>query len=414
MSSQRKAIALNTTSYYLINFSDYIISLILLPFLARTILIEGVGILGLAQTLGIVCVLIMEFGFSLSATREIASSDNNENHSLVVSRVISSKIFLILPCLALCLLTFIFLPTFNDKPQLIILTFISAVFNGFTPLWFFQGIQKVFPFAILKVAFRLLSIFPLLAFVRSPSDIWIVLFSQSVASFFICLISLKWLFSKTSFTFVKLKNVKRFLSKDWHTFSITIVPPLCTMLVFYYLSLKLPIESIGLINSAERIFKACISLFGPLGQVIYPFIVSELSHDRLKATYQTIKAFWLYLILGLLISLTVYAFSDPFINWYLGDDFRDSAKILQLFALSIPVVKVSHILGRQWMLSIKLDNVVNMAVIFSGLVLFVALFISINFSQIFSFPISYLTSEIFLMLFFVFYLHFKKLGFWNN
>ena len=106
MSSQRKAIALNTTSYYLINFSDYIISLILLPFLARTILIEGVGILGLAQTLGIVCVLIMEFGFSLSATREIASSDNNENHSLVVSRVISSKIFLILPCLALCLLTF--------------------------------------------------------------------------------------------------------------------------------------------------------------------------------------------------------------------------------------------------------------------------------------------------------------------
>ena len=62
------------------------------------------------------------------------------------------------------------------------------------------------------------------------------------------------------------------------------------MLVFTT-GLKLPIESIGLINSAERIFKACISLFGPLGQVIYPFIVSELSHDRLKATYQTIKHF---------------------------------------------------------------------------------------------------------------------------
>ena len=81
-------------------------------------------------------------------------------------------------------------------------------------------------------------------------------------------------------------------------------------------------------------------------------------------------------------------FSDPFINWYLGDDFRDSAKILQLFAPAYQWLKVSHILGRQWMLSIKLDNVVNMAVIFSGLVLFVALFISINFSQIFSFPIS--------------------------
>ena len=140
MSSQSNSV--KYTSYYLINFSDYIISLILLPFLARTILIEGVGILGLAQTLGIVCMLIMEFGFLLSATREIASSDNNENHSLVVSRVISSKIFLILPCLALCLLTFIFLPTFNDKPQLIILTFISAVFNGFTPLWFFGAFKR--------------------------------------------------------------------------------------------------------------------------------------------------------------------------------------------------------------------------------------------------------------------------------
>ena len=84
MSRLKHPLLLNTSSYYLINFSDYFLSLIILPFLARTISMEGIGLLGLVNTLGVVCLLVMEYGFSLSATREIASNNDNKNISLLV------------------------------------------------------------------------------------------------------------------------------------------------------------------------------------------------------------------------------------------------------------------------------------------------------------------------------------------
>ena len=60
MQKLKHPIFLNSLAFYLVNLSDYFISLILLPFLARTILVEGIGIMGLASILGAVCVLIME------------------------------------------------------------------------------------------------------------------------------------------------------------------------------------------------------------------------------------------------------------------------------------------------------------------------------------------------------------------
>ena len=115
MLKSNKLVFFNTASYYIINFSDYFISLIILPILARTITIEGIGVLGIANTLGIVCLLLMEYGFSLSATRDIASKNSYRNINFVASRVLLIRSMLIIPCVLICLLSFFFLPIFSFK-----------------------------------------------------------------------------------------------------------------------------------------------------------------------------------------------------------------------------------------------------------------------------------------------------------
>ena len=102
VNAMRHPLFSNTVSFYFINFSDYIIIMIILPFLTRTILPEGIGILGLAQALGIVCLLIMEYGFSLSATRDVAGSSDHDQLSLVVSRVMGVKVSLSIICIFIC------------------------------------------------------------------------------------------------------------------------------------------------------------------------------------------------------------------------------------------------------------------------------------------------------------------------
>ena len=99
----RHPIFINSIAFYLVNLSDYVISIALLPFLARTVLAEGIGVMGLASTLGVVCVLIMEYGFSLSATREIALKNSQNN--FILSKVYCAKLILIIPCIIICLLS---------------------------------------------------------------------------------------------------------------------------------------------------------------------------------------------------------------------------------------------------------------------------------------------------------------------
>ena len=414
MSRLKHPLLLNTSSYYLINFSDYFLSLIILPFLARTISMEGIGLLGLINTLGVVCLLVMEYGFSLSATREIASNNDNKNISLLVSRVLITKLILIIPCFIISICSFLFVPIFDKYQSLIILTLIISILNGVTPIWFFQGIQKIYPFAMLKISIRIISIVPIFLMVRSVNDIWIVLFFQCMASLLTCLISLFWLFKKVRFVSVSFKDIANSLINGWHTFSLTIITPLFTMFAFYWLSSKLSIESMGLLNSAERIFKAIISIFGPIGQAIYPFLISQLSKDKMRAILQTRQLFWVYLAVSISTSSIIIIVANPLIKWYLGQVFLESAKILQVFALSIPIIKISHILGRQWMLSIKLDKVVNIAVIFSNIVLFIFLTSFYNDYKLFSFPLSLLIAESSLLLFYMIYLQYYKLGFWNS
>tara|TARA_Y100000741_G_scaffold92303_1_gene68442 strand:- start:18313 stop:19461 length:1149 start_codon:yes stop_codon:yes gene_type:complete len=375
---------------------------------------EGIGLLGLANTLGVVCLLVMEYGFSLSATREIASNNDNKNISLLVSRVLITKLILIIPCFIISICSFLIVPIFDKYQLLIMLTLIISILNGLTPVWYFQGIQKIYPFALLKISIRIISIIPIFFMVRSVNDIWIVLFFQCISSLLICLISLSWLLKKVKFVSVGFKDITNSLINGWHTFSLTIIPPLFTMFAFFWLSSKLSIESIGLLNSAERIFKAIISIFGPIGQAIYPFLISQLSKDKMRAIIQTRQVFWLYLFISISTSSIIIIVANPFIKWYLGQAFLESAKILQVFALSIPIIKISHILGRQWMLSIKLDKIVNIAIILSNLVLFIILTSFHSYYKVFSFPLSLLIAESLLLLFYIIYLQYYKLGFWNS
>ncbi len=412
MQKLKHPIFLNSIAFYLVNLSDYFISLILLPFLARTILVEGIGIMGLASILGVVCALVMEYGFSLSATREIAMK--NKKNNFIVSKVYCTKVILTIPCIIICSFSAFILPVFQKYSLIVFLTLSSSILSGFTPLWYFQGIQKVLPFAILKISLRIVTTIPVFFFVKSINDIWLVFFFQTISSFAICLISSIWIFKKVRINFISRDELIKSLYESWNTFSLSVIPPFCSMIVLFWLSTKVSIESIGLLNSADRIFKALISIFGPLGQAIYPFLISQLSVNRAKAIYQTKTVFYLYIVLGLIMSVMTIVFSDRFIEFYLGKDFIESSAILKIFALSIPIIKLSHILGRQWMLSIKLDMIVNRLIIFSSMLLLIITYTTFEKYQILSFPISLFLAELFLLISYFIYLHNKKIGFWNK
>ena len=77
------------------------------------------------------------------------------------------------------------IPVFKLNILYLYLVLIGAIFQGMTPIWFFQGIEEMKVLALSKIFFRLIGFIVIVCFIDSPEDGWIVLSSFSISSLFI-------------------------------------------------------------------------------------------------------------------------------------------------------------------------------------------------------------------------------------
>ena len=68
---------------------------------------------------------------------------------------------------------------FNNNPHYVAIVVLGAIFQGISPSWYFQGIEKMKIIALSKLFFRLISFIIIIFYVKSSSDGWIVLASFS-------------------------------------------------------------------------------------------------------------------------------------------------------------------------------------------------------------------------------------------
>ena len=194
LSKIRHPLVANSFYLYVAHFADYLLALIILPFIARVLGPEELGYVGLAQTFGIFILLIMEFGFPLTATRKVAREKNNpKNIKVLMGQVFSFKLFLIPVILILSTIVILIVPIFRENPHYVFIVVIGSIFQGMAPTWYFQGIEKLSTVAFSKTIFRLLGFSLIFLFVRSDQDGWIILLGYMISSVCICLYLFKYM-----------------------------------------------------------------------------------------------------------------------------------------------------------------------------------------------------------------------------
>ncbi|MFQ6610709.1 MAG: oligosaccharide flippase family protein, partial [Fidelibacterota bacterium] len=293
----RHPLAVNTFSFYIISFSDYLLALLITPYLARVLLPAGLGELGLAQTLGIFLLLVLEYGFSLTATRDVARHRGDDSRlSGTVIRVYLAKLWLILAAVGVTGITVVTVPVFSEHPVYAWLACAAAVGNGLTPLWYFQGREKVSLFAVIKVLLRAVGLISLFFLVKSPEQVWIVLAVHAVTALITAILTSIWVFRETTIVKTKLAEVFSTLWRGRHAFYLTIIPTAFSMISLFMLSSFVDLSQVGFFNGADRIQKAVISGFSPLGLALFPHLVARLSNAPLEAKHLVTKAFKLYSI----------------------------------------------------------------------------------------------------------------------
>lgn len=156
---------------YIIQFANYIVPLISLPYLTKVLTLSGMGKLGLAQSLFSIIQAFIDFGFTYTASRNVSINldDEVEVRKIYTNvQFIRFSIFLSISLIGGCVLFFIDL-NYEDK-ILYFIAIISTFSVLLTPLWIFNGISKNSVISKFLIVFKFITLILLFLLVHAPDD----------------------------------------------------------------------------------------------------------------------------------------------------------------------------------------------------------------------------------------------------
>ena len=175
MSEAKRNLLENFLSLGALQIVGYIIPLINLPYLSRILGVEKFGLVFFAFAFMQYFIMLTDYGFGLSATREIAINRHNSNN---ISNIFSAVTFikfclLIISFLVLCIMI-IFIPKLHQNWLIFILSFLMVVGNAIYPVWFFQGMERMKYITFLNILAKIIFLVLIFIFVKKESDYIIV------------------------------------------------------------------------------------------------------------------------------------------------------------------------------------------------------------------------------------------------
>jgi PST family polysaccharide transporter len=373
----------NALALYIVQFAEYVLPMITIPYLARVLHPSGWGMVVYAQNFSGWMILVLEYGFGFSATREIARQrDDPGRHAEVAQGVVGANILLLIPSILIAVLARFTVPAFRDHPWYLWLALVIAATQGFRPFWYFQGIEKMtFP-AWLNVAGRLGVAIGIFTFVRSPDQGWEVLAMQAFMGSVVTLVIAAGMYQKIPFRMPALAPSIAAFKAGWTIFLSRSAVSLYTMANTLILGLFVASAGVAFYGGAERIVLAVVGLMAPITQALYPRMIHLAANNRERATEAIQKGLIFFAALGLLAGAALII-AAPWVIRILGPDYRPAIGVLRVASLILPLVAVSNILGLQWMLPFGMDKEFNRISIYAGVLnVVLAIFLSRRFGPI--------------------------------
>lgn len=352
---EKKRLASNIFSLGLLQGASYILPLLTMPYLFRILGAEFFGLLAFSTATIMYFTLITNYGFNLSATRQVSIfRDNKIKIAEVYSAVMVIKFILMLISFMLLTLFVFSVERFNEYWEVYFISFGIVVGQVFFPVWLFQGMEKMKHITYLNVFSKIFFTVCIFTFVNKPSDYLMVPAFTSMGSVMVGFFSIYLIRKQIGVSFIWPSNeVMIFqLKEGWYVFFSNIAISLYTISTVFILGLFSNNLAVAYFSSADKIVQACKGLYVPVSRAVYPLISKKIYEDKVSGLKFIQRVTWVVGSGMFFVSIVLFLLAEPIVNLLLGDSYEESIIILKIMAFLPFIITLSNIFGVQTMLNL--------------------------------------------------------------
>ncbi|MBL7471755.1 flippase [Robertkochia sediminum] len=401
-SSDFRKLFSNFSALFVIQIANYVLPILVLPLLVRQLGAENFGLVMFAQSMMVFFHVFVDFGFSLSGTREVSlNKDTPEELSNIFSAILFIKvILLILGAGVLAIVIFSF-DRFKGEELVYLLSYGIVIGQGLFPIWYFQGVEKMKVITLLNVSAKV--IFTLLVFVsiREESDYLLVPIFNSFGFIISGILGLVLAIKSLKIRKPKMSLTIRLLKESSLLFYSNVATSLYTASNVFILGYFSGNVMAGIFASMEKLILAVKNIYVPIYQAVFPWLSKKSPaeiRELIKKSYPFIG------LIGVLMFITILFGAETILNLLYNDQrIGEYFYVLQLLGLIAIFSGLNMLFNTLYFPAIKAYSVRTKILIAGAVISVILSLIFVPLYNINATAIITVVTELLLLIFAVFY-----------
>ncbi len=376
----------NFTSLSVLQISNYLFPLIVLPYVVRVLGPEKYGLVQFAAAFNVYFQMLCDYNFALTGTRMISQNRNDQKKlSEIFSSIIIIKIIIFIISTILLLVIIFSIEKFGQDWMVYLISFGMVLGSVLSPLWFFQGIEQMKYITIIQVSVRVFATIFIFILIQNASDYLVLVMINSSAQIAIGFVGLvvSIVMFRIKIVIPEKRMIISILKHGWNIFLSSIWINFYTTSNTFLLGLFTNNTIVGYYAGADKIRIAFQGMHSTISLSVFPFVSNLVKESYSNFINFNRKLLKLAGAGGFMISLMLFILATPLTDIILGKGFTYSANLLKIISVLPLLISFSNVFGIQTMLPLGFDKSFNKIIGSAALVHIVLLliFISVYFAE---------------------------------
>jgi len=349
----------NVLALYALQFGNYVIPLLTMPYLLATLGAARYGELLFAQGLISYVGVLVDYGFDWSATRRVSTERASmEKVWRLAYDVWSAKLLLTTSGLIVVIVAAYLLSGPPGQLSYFLALYAAVIGNALFPTWLYQGMERMWLTAAIGLGAKLAGLAALFLFVKTPEDglAAAAIIGITGALGGVCGAAAAIRSFGLARPSLSLKGAVNMLVEGWEIFVSRTAVSLYTAGNPFLLGLVSTPQEVAYFSVAERVVRGIVALLTPVFQAVYPRATLVAAQSKEQAS--RFARSWLAAMggVGTCLSAVVFAGAELIARLISPAAEKELVLVVRTLAPIILMISLNSVLGTQLLLSFGQDR----------------------------------------------------------